>query len=790
VACWGVAGHVLALAMTFLALAALWRKGSWRGWLRVVLAGMAVGMALAEGADMGAIFSLCVVAFVGYQAWISPGVRPRNLVVGVCRLGLVVIFAVFLAAYAITALVQTQVEGVSGMQQDEQTRDQRWNWATQWSLPKAEALSVAVPGLFGYRLDTPDGGNYWGSIGRDHKWTEYFAGGRVGPKPSGFARQTGGGIYAGITVLLVAAWAVVQAFRRRDSAFTPGQRRWLWFWMCVAGISLLLGFGRHAPFYRILYAMPFSSTVRNPVKFLAIVNFAIVILFTWGVDGLWRKYMLATRAVPSGVWTALKARWSAPGPEKKWMAACLMVFAGSLAAWGLYALSSDSLRDYLQGANFNEKGVYEISAFSIRQVGWFVLFFLLGAGLIACVLSGVFSGPRAKWGVFLLGLFVCLDLGRANLPWILSVNYREKYAANPVIDFLRQKPYEQRVILSPFKGPPAYEQLRKIYRIEWAQHPFQYYDIQSSEIVQMPRVPEDMQAFHDALFFDGSLPNIYRLFRRWELTNTRYLVDLAGSADAANLKFDPIQHRFREVFRFNIVSNGLPSMPGQIDNQTVQLDTNGEYSVVEFTGYLPRARLYSNWQVNADDAAVLGRLANPAFDPKTSVIVDAGLPAGTKPPSATNQDAGTVEITSYSSRDVQLKANAATPAVLLLNDKYDPTWRVFVDGREAPLLRCNFLVRGVYLQPGSHKVEFSFRPQAKLLRVSIAAIGIGLALLVVLMIAGIVQPQSVTAIPSPEPSPAPAPAPVRQPLQASQVKPKNGGKKQNGKKRPDARSKV
>ena len=48
-------------------------------------------------------------------------------------------------------------------------------------------------------------------------------------------------------------------------------------------------------------------------------------------------------------------------------------------------------------------------------------------------------------------------------------------------------------------------------------------------------------------------------------------------------------------------------------------------------------------------------------------------------------------------RHIVFAANATAPSVLLLNDKYDPNWHVTVDGKPAELLRCNFIMRGVYL---------------------------------------------------------------------------------------------
>ena len=170
-ACWGVAGHVLALAMTFLALAALVNTSSWRGGLRIVLAGMAIGMALAEGADMGAIFSLCVAVFVFYQARIAPGSLAENLVAGAGRIGIVAIFAAFLATYSISALLETQVHGVTGMQQDVETRENalglghsmepaKVRGTQAWPCPVFLASGWILPmaGLTGAALDaTPNG---------------------------------------------------------------------------------------------------------------------------------------------------------------------------------------------------------------------------------------------------------------------------------------------------------------------------------------------------------------------------------------------------------------------------------------------------------------------------------------------------------------------------------------------------------------------------------------------------------------------------------------------------------
>jgi uncharacterized membrane protein YfhO len=65
---------------------------------------------------------------------------------------------------------------------------------------------------------------------------------------------------------------------------------------------------------------------------------------------------------------------------------------------------------------------------------------------------------------------------------------------------------------------------------------------------------------------------------------------------------------------------------------------------------------------------------------------------------------------------------------LLFNDKHDPNWKVWVDGQPAPLLKANYLMRGLHLAPGEHEIVWRFQPPTEGLYVSIAAIFAGLVL--------------------------------------------------------------
>ncbi len=188
-----------------------------------------------------------------------------------------------------------------------------------------------------------------------------------------------------------------------------------------------------------------------------------------------------------------------------------------------------------------------------------------------------------------------------------------------------------------------------------------------------------------------------------------------------NRQFDPTQQRFRIAERFNITPKPGITHPTKLEELTAVLETNGPFALFEFTGALPRAALYPARQVITNDQATLDMLASPSFDPAKKVLVANEIPGA---PTATggNESPGEVKFTSYAPKDIVLSANATTGSVLLLNDRFDPNWKVFVDGRPETLLRCNYIMRGVYLSAGMHKVEFQFMQPMRSFYVSLSAV--------------------------------------------------------------------
>jgi hypothetical protein len=347
---------------------------------------------------------------------------------------------------------------------------------------------------------------------------------------------------------------------------------------------------------------------------------------------------------------------------------------------------------------------------------------------------------------------------------MIFVNWKVKYESNPVIEFLRERPHEQRVTIFPlekfvdFRRLPRdmmplaqqYSFFAQLYGLEWMQHLFQYYNIQSLDVVQEPRVPQDKAAYEAVLAFASPL-------RKWELTNTRYLIGPAAFLGSMNQQLDAGKGRFGIATRFDLAQKtGVDQSVPSLEQITTVSNTNGQMAVFDFAGALPRAKLYTNWKISTNepaklrewvkgiqprvppdwgqaldsqtdaDLATLHELADPAFNPAEAALLPKPLPVA----ATTNQNAGDVKFESYAPKHIVLTAKANAPCLLLLNDKYDPHWKVTVNGQPTELLRANFIVRGVFLEKaGEHRVEFKYQPPLTGLYVSLTAVGVALCCL-------------------------------------------------------------
>ncbi|MBR5946686.1 hypothetical protein IKZ80_06360 [bacterium] len=157
---------------------------------------------------------------------------------------------------------------------------QKWDWATQWSLPITETGSLVFPGIMGWS-NQDETGPYYGRIGQSLSWP------KGGMENFSLNTQAEGAV-----VILLSLLAIASLFFEKEKGLTI-------FWTIVALIGLLLSYGRYCDVspgsasgfgpYRIFYHLPMMSDMRNPIKFLYPVMLALSFLSALGFSKLCRE---------------------------------------------------------------------------------------------------------------------------------------------------------------------------------------------------------------------------------------------------------------------------------------------------------------------------------------------------------------------------------------------------------------------------------------------------------------------------------------------------------------------
>lgn len=148
----------------------------------------------------------------------------------------------------------------------------------------------------------------------------------------------------------------------------------------------------------------------------------------------------------------------------------------------------------------------------------------------------------------------------------------------------------------------------------------------------------------------------------------------------------------------------------------------GDVVIYENDALLPRAFIANSFVVADSPAAALASLEGDDFTPQSAVILEEQPVATAKGPAPSGYSvanaslgapaASSARITEYRRETVRLRADVARESFLVLSDSFYPGWTAYVDGRETKIYRANYLFRAIQVPPGSHSVEFVYRPLA------------------------------------------------------------------------------
>lgn len=122
--------------------------------------------------------------------------------------------------------------------------------------------------------------------------------------------------------------------------------------------------------------------------------------------------------------------------------------------------------------------------------------------------------------------------------------------------------------------------------------------------------------------------------------------------------------------------------------------------------YLPRAFMAGQWKVIDSDKEILATLNDPAFDHRNMAVLESE--PGISPDLNYDPAQMSAEIVKYSPAEIVVRTSGNSASVLVLSEWHYPAWKVTVDGEPATVIRADYALRAVALQPGSHEVRFAY----------------------------------------------------------------------------------
>jgi len=141
---------------------------------------------------------------------------------------------------------------------------------------------------------------------------------------------------------------------------------------------------------------------------------------------------------------------------------------------------------------------------------------------------------------------------------------------------------------------------------------------------------------------------------------------------------------------------------------------NSEYQLLKAKKVMPHAVLVRNAVVLSELDDHLKYIKKQNFNPEQVVLLEAdqlkkyNISVFKKEKDLAEDDS--VSIVKYSPNRIELRTDSKQHTFLVLSELFYPGWNAYIDKKEVPILRADYLLRALSLAPGKHDVVFVYRP--------------------------------------------------------------------------------
>ena len=486
---------------------------------------------------------------------------------------------------------------------------------------------------------------------------------------------TAGPHYVGPVVLLLALVGVAGVARRSVAAFGVAA-------LVMAAFSL----GQFLPVVNRLAfeAVPLFNAFRVPETWLVGVALVLALLAGWGAYYVQRREAtveaegrkLRQVGLVGGVLAlGVAALWLTGGAgldfqkagEREQIEAAVAQQAMQQGVPPNDPRVAASAREYLAGLEAERADAFAADA------GRTLLFLLLGLG---AALAAVWRGIPAWAGLAVLALLVTADLWGVGRRYFNEDADALRRRANVASAIPRTAADDFILARQAEAGGPGHFRVLPPSPVSNARPSYFYESVGGYSAARLA-LAED--------YFDTLLPGDGGGFNRpaLDLLAVRYVLD-------------------------------APPQPGLVP---VFQDPATGSVVLENPSALPRAFLVDSVAVVADRDARIAALRDSTTDLRRVALLSAPAPAGVDLEALTgappDSGATAVGLERFTPNEIVVRVQADRPRLLVLSEVYYPAgWTATVEGRAAPILQTDHLLRGVPVPAGESLVTLRFRPES------------------------------------------------------------------------------